>query len=172
MVNLSKHGHGALNNHVDRTQQISYDIRNFMCHGEKWRIFRLFCSKFRNPCFLFGIYLQNNFPAYTCGKSPDANQLFLSLCVCLFIYLACSKKLNVLPYITWFDLEFRLLNAPLGIISKRLPPRNLKCTKRNRENDVRLIKCLQLNISLNGSTANNNNILSGSLYVSRKPWRY
>lgn len=165
---MSKHGRGALNNHVDRTQQISYDIGNFTCHGEKWWIFRLFCSKLRNPCFVFGIYLQNIFPAYTDIKTP----LTSCVCVSLFIYLACSNKLNVLSYITWFDLEFRLLNAPLGIISKRLLPRNLKCTKRNRENDVRLIKYLRLNISLNGSTANNNNILGGSLYVSRKPWRY
>ena len=43
IVTVSKYGHSALK-FVERAQQISCDIRNFVCRGEKWWFFQHFFS--------------------------------------------------------------------------------------------------------------------------------
>ena len=78
VITLPKYGHGALNIRRPLSQQISCDIGNFVCRGEKWQnedSYQLFRNK-TMLCYQRVEYL-SNYPAQSCGIFHDFSQLSL-----------------------------------------------------------------------------------------------
>lgn len=66
---------------VVRTQQLFFDIRNFVCRGVKWQFFQLFYNKHGTLCFVISV-LNNkasNYHSKSYGPSPNFSELGLRL---------------------------------------------------------------------------------------------